>query len=1125
MTHELSNPEPGVTVTIAPIVIPTYPVGAPNRNPMFLEKRVYQGSSGAVYPHPVIESVGDAKADRAYTGVWLENRYLRILLLPELGGRVQMAYNKVNGHHFVYYNRVIKPALVGLTGPWISGGIELNWPQHHRPSTFQPVEYTVEEHADGSKTVWCNEIERMSRTKGLAGFRLYPDRAYLEIDVRLFNRTPLPQTFLWWANPAVHVDDNYQSIFPPDVYAVMDHGKRAVSTFPIATGVYYKIDYAPGTDISRYKNIPVPTSYMAYHSDFDFLGYYDHGRQAGMLHVANHHLVPGKKQWTWGNGDFGRAWDRQLTDEDGPYIELMCGAFTDNQPDFSWLMPGEEKRFTQVFMPFTAIGGVKNASADVAINLEIEDGVARFGVYCSSPRTVRVVLTAAAAPLYDQRHELSPTQALTATAKLPANLPPQAVRLAVLAGVDAQARELLAFSPLLQSAVEPPAPATPAPPPAAVASNEELFLHGLHLEQYRHATYEPEPYYQEALRRDPLDSRCHNAIGRRLLRRGNFSAAEEHFRQAIASLTRRNPNPYDGEPFYNLGLALRWQGREDAAYDAFYKATWNAAWQDAACFELARIACRAGRTEEALAHVETALARNGRHHAARHLHVALLRRLERRDEALAALAAGLALDPMNYGLHYERSLLDGYDKSQFPREGAKNAKKTIFPFAPSRLRVRQSLELLQDKVYNYIELALDYAHAGLFDEATQLLLAAPPADPMVFYYLGWIRTQAGEAAGADEAFARAANMAPDYCFPNEVECVPALQAASAHNPADARAPYYLGNFWYAHRCYAEAIDCWERAASLDPTFATVQRNLGLAYVNKRGDLARGRNCYAAALALDPHDARILFEADQLDKRMGVSPAQRLAHLAAHPDLVAQRDDLTVEYVTLLNLLGRPAEALERLLARTFHPWEGGEGKTTGQYVAALVRLAQERLDAGDPAAAIDLLTRARVYPYNLGEGKLHGARENHIDYYLGCAYAALGDEAQAAQHWRAATAGSTEPAAALYYNDQPPEMIYYQALAHQRLGNHAEAAAIAQKLVEYGETHLHDQAVMDYFAVSLPDFLVFEDDLQRRHRLHCLFMAGLGYLARGDVAQADARFDAVLAEDPAHLGAVLHRKL
>lgn len=316
------------------VIIPTYGIGNPNKNPMFLEKRVYQGSSGVVYPYPVIDRIYDEKEDKTYNAVYLENRYLKIMLLPEIGGRVQMALDKTNGYHFIYYNRVIKPALVGLTGPWISGGIEFNWPQHHRPSTFEPVEYVIKENEDGSQTVWMGEIERMFRTKGMAGFTLYPEKAYLEISVQLYNRTSTPQTFLWWANPAVAVNDDYQSVFPPDVHAVMDHGKRDVSTFPIATGTYYKMDYSPGTDISRYKNIPVPTSYMAYHSDFDFLGCYDHGQQAGMMHVANHHIVPGKKQWTWGNGDFGRAWDRQLTDEDGPYIELMCGAYTDNQPDF-----------------------------------------------------------------------------------------------------------------------------------------------------------------------------------------------------------------------------------------------------------------------------------------------------------------------------------------------------------------------------------------------------------------------------------------------------------------------------------------------------------------------------------------------------------------------------------------------------------------------------------------------------------------------------------------------------------------------------------------------------------------------------------------------------------------------
>ena len=117
------------------VVIPTYEVGKPEKNPIFLEKRVYQGSSGVVYPYPVIESMSDEKVDKEYEAIFIENEYIKVMILPELGGRVQMAYDKIRERHFIYYNHVIKPALVGLAGPWISGGIEFNWPQHHRPST------------------------------------------------------------------------------------------------------------------------------------------------------------------------------------------------------------------------------------------------------------------------------------------------------------------------------------------------------------------------------------------------------------------------------------------------------------------------------------------------------------------------------------------------------------------------------------------------------------------------------------------------------------------------------------------------------------------------------------------------------------------------------------------------------------------------------------------------------------------------------------------------------------------------------------------------------------------------------------------------------------------------------
>ncbi|MGL4326162.1 MAG: DUF5107 domain-containing protein, partial [Tannerellaceae bacterium] len=252
------------------VEILTYRTDTPEILPMFLEKRVYQGSSGVVYPYPVIEKIEDTPELQPYKAIFIENKYIKIMILPELGGRVQMAYDKIGERHFIYYNSVIKPALVGLTGPWISGGIEFNWPQHHRPSTFMPIDYSIETCEDGSKIVWVNERERMFHQKGMAGFKLSPDRAVLEIQGRVSNPTPLPQTFLWWANPAVKVNDHYQSVFPGDVTAVYDHGRRDVSTYPIATGTYYKMDYSAGVDISRYKNIPVPTSFMAVESEYNF---------------------------------------------------------------------------------------------------------------------------------------------------------------------------------------------------------------------------------------------------------------------------------------------------------------------------------------------------------------------------------------------------------------------------------------------------------------------------------------------------------------------------------------------------------------------------------------------------------------------------------------------------------------------------------------------------------------------------------------------------------------------------------------------------------------------------------------------------------------------------------------
>lgn len=1086
------------------ILLPTYETGEFEKNPIFLEKRVYQGSSGVVYPYPVIEKIADQPIQKSWHVVFIENQYIKVMIMPELGGRIQMAFDKVKQRHFVYFNQVIKPALVGLTGPWISGGIEFNWPQHHRPSTYLPTDFRLEEHADGSCTVWVNEVERMFRTKGMAGFTLYPDKAYIEIKAQLYNRTPFPQTFLWWANPAVAVNDDYQSVFPPDVNAVFDHGKRDVSSFPIATGVYYKMDYSAGVDISRYKNIPVPTSYMAIKSKYDFVGGYENDSQGGLLHVANHHVSPGKKQWTWGNGEFGKAWDRNLTEEDGPYIELMTGMYCDNQPDFTWLQPYEEKSFTQYFMPYQGVGVVKNATKDALINLEIQDQEVLIKVYTtgSFPHAVLTLQQNGQTRLCEH-FDISPLAVKEFRLTLPGQIKAEELKLSLC---SAEGRELVGYQADKPEIKPIPDPAKAAQEPKDIASMEQLYLTGLHLEQYRHATYNPADYYLEGLKREPGDVRCNNAMGLLLMRKGQFAKAEPYFRQAIATLTERNPNPYDGEPLYNLGWSLKMQGRYEEAYEQFFKACWNAAWQDAGYFNIAQIDLMQQHPETALENIERSLIRNWHNHKARALKAAILRKLNHTTEALAWIEDSLAIDAFNMGCRYEKYLLT-------QQETDLDELKT----------------LMRNWNHGYIEYSLDYAEAGMWEEATSFLQLHEQEGgdiyPMVYYALGYYTRQSGQTEKAKAYYSKASQANPAYCFPNRIEEVVILESALAANPADAKASYYLGNFWYGARQYEEAVKCWETSVQHDDSFPTVWRNLALAYYNKLGQTERALQVMEKAFALDQEDARVFMELDQLYKKLGVSHTQRLEKLKRHMSLTEKRDDVYLEYITLNNMLGNHLEAQQDLAQRKFHPWEGGEGKVPGQYLLAQTELAKSAIKAGKYQEAIDLLAATTEYPHNLGEGKLPGAQENDIDYYRGIAYQALGNQEKSEFYFRKASEGLSEPAPAIYYNDQQPDKIFYQGLAWEALGNPENARKRFNKLISYGEKHLFDQVKIDYFAVSLPDLLIWEDDLQKRNTIHCYYLMALGYLGLKKYDEAKTYFDKVLKMDINHQGAHIHRKM
>ena len=814
----------GVKIWEESVVIPTYLAGEPDPNPMFYMGRAYQGAEGRVYPYPLYDKLTGQKADKTYTLVYLENEYVKIGVMPEIGGRIFSAVDKTNGYDFFYHQHVVKPALVGMIGDWISGGVEWNVPHHHRTSSSLPAQYRIENGEDGSKTVWVGELEWRHRMRWAVGLTLRPGKSYLEASVRVVNRTPTANTMLYFANVAVHTNENYQIIFPPRTEYVTYHAKREFATWPITKGKFAGADFGEGTDVSWYKNHDAANSMFAWNYEDDFFAGYDHGKEAGTMSVADHHVVPGKKFWTWGNSPAGKMWDNILTDKDGPYIELMVGAYSDNQPDYSWIQPFETKAFTQYWYPFRGIGGVKNANLDAAVNLEFvkeepaKNGksdstnstrMAKVGFYATSPHLAAFAkLTAGDKVLFEEIITIDPGKPFVKQIAVPEGVDDHDLR----ASLSEAGRELIAYSPVKLKGEPMPEKVVPPLAPKDVKTVEELYLIGQRIDQFHNPALEPDPYWLEGLRRDPGDARTNTALGIYYLKRARFADAEKCLRTAVERLSKSYTSPKDGEPIYYLGLTLRYLGKPDAAFDSFYKATWSEAWASAAYYEMAEIKCEKSDFTAAIEYIDRSLAANSMNPRAVNLKATALRHLGKNDEARKTVDAALKIDPLDIRALVERYL----------------AKKSAGAEATLKNTMR-------DFPAEGLEIASDFSREGIWQDGidTLQLVVDSAADkakisPLTYYYLGYFTERLGDKSKAAGYYQTASNLPMDYVFPFQVEVIDALRSAMAANPKDAHASYYLGNLYFDLQP-DEAIQLWEKSLAIDDTNAVAHRNLGLAY--------------------------------------------------------------------------------------------------------------------------------------------------------------------------------------------------------------------------------------------------------------------------------------------------------
>ena len=954
-----------------------------------------------------------------------------------------------------------------------------------------PVDFTISENDDGSKTVWVGETEPMHGLQVMTGFTLRPQRAALEIGSRVYNSNATPRHFLWWANPAVKGGDGHQSVFPPDVTAVFDHGKRAVSAFPIATGTYYKVDYSAGVDISRYKNVPVPTSYMAEKSEYDFVGAWCHDENGGLLHVADHHIAPGKKQWSWGYSEFGQAWDKNLTDENGPYIELMTGIFADNQPDFTWLDPFEEKRFEQYFLPYHSLGMVQNASRDAVIKLQRDDEGIAWGVYAISPLSAhRLTLCEEGnpQPLLDEVIELMPCAVVQGalTGINPARL--------TITLSDRHGRSVLRYQE--HQPQEIPLPEVAKAPLSAdkIGSVDEAWFIGQHLEQYHHASRSPFDYYLRGLELDPLDYRCNLALAMLEYNRADYVRASDYATQALARAHRLNKNPQCGQAsLIRASARERLQQWHDAQED-FWRAVWSGNSKAGGYYGLARLATRNERYDDALNFCRQSLLACQTNQDVLSLETLLLHLTGRHGEALQLTENLLRDYPLNPTFWWVKATISAAESDMARWVG-----------------------VCQSRDINALQTAGLLLDWGMTERAKAVLTALNCQKTLPLY----LQASLSEGNERLALINRAREVFPDFVrFPNLLPEVAALENVTECYFAQ----HLLACFHYSRRNYEKATHLWQRCVEMAPDFADAWRGLAIHAWNKLSDASLATAYLDKACEQQPQDARLLFERDLLDKLTAAEPGKRLARLEANLATALKRDDLTAELLHLWHLAGKTDHAAGILSSRKFHPWEGGEGKITSQFIINHLLRAWQHIQHQRPQQAEALLTAALHYPDNLSEGRLPGQTDNDIWFWLGICARQQGMEERAVECFQKAARGDRTINIHSYYNDQPVDYLFWQGIALRMTGENAASHQLFNDMLQWSQHMEAEQVEADFFAVSQPDLLSLYADIQKQHQEKCLLVRSLATAGLGGGASYEQALSELEALNPAWAKAALFRQ-
>jgi tetratricopeptide (TPR) repeat protein len=972
-------PATGVRVWEGTLDLPTYEEGLPDVNPPFdvFETQRFN------YPYTLRHNLTDRRAVTPWRTLNLENEYLKVVVLPDLGGHLYSCVDKANGQDLFYANGSIKKARVAYRGAWTALGIEFNFPVSHNWVTVSPVDYAVQRHPNGSASVWVGSQDRVYGMQWRVALTLRPGQARLEQDVALYNRSDTRHRFYWWNNAGVRVWDDSRIEYPQRFTA--SHGFREIDTWPVNKA---------GVDLTVVGNHKYgPVSEFSHGSREPFMGVYHPRTRAGVVHYSSMLDSPTKKFWSWGSDPDGLDWRKALSDDESAYVEVQSGLFR-NQETYAFLAPQASIRFTEFWMPVREIGGITRANPDATLHLTRTSSSAAGAVALQVGLNVTAALRGGALVVKDgaqvvRREALSLTPAQAAQRTI-AGLP--AAPRYTIEVRDAAGRALLVhtedqFDMLPASEIRLGPQPVRTLPPFDRRSEGDLLEAGadLELNGKRLAAWDA---YAEARKRFPESLGLLKAAGRLAVDLARYAEAAPLLEAAQARDTT------DPEVQYYLGLAHEGLGQDGKARADFEAAHHFREFRAPALLKLAQADGRAGDFERALARVGEAVQAAPDAVRAGALEVALLRRAGRSADATRRLRAWRAVDPTSSLLRYEAVRLGSPDAALWEHLGAD-----------------------PDRVLN---LASEYMAAGLYGDALDLLdrrypavgglrtepgAVAPQDHPEVVYYRGYAREKQGGSGAAD--YAAASKLSTRYVFPSRAQSLAVFQRALAARPQDATAHFLLGTLLLASGRAPDAVQEWQEARRLDQSRPVLHRNLGRTLLQIQGDVEGALAVFMEGMSADPTNVDLYQGADQALSLLGRPTSERIAALSRYPDRAQMPGELLQRLALALAEDGRAEEAKALLSGRFFAREEGGTNvRQVFVEIRLLEALALARAGRGADALAIVEGLGREVPGFAFTKDGLDVFVDAPRAQYAAGEIAALaGDDAAARRHWQKATEG------------------------------------------------------------------------------------------------------------------------